>query len=131
MLWLKFAKILWSFSKQEGSFSSNFTLLFSVMKDKSSVFFQVNDYIIGPKGTNESANFGDFWVLVSKFNKFLSIFKQIGFSWGITPAYFFSWNCIYFQQKEPTKVQIWWNSLEQLKFSWNFALWWAPFVKII
>ena len=30
-------------------------------------------------------------------------------SWGITPLYFFSWNSIHFQQKEPIKVQIWWN----------------------
>ena len=30
-------------------------------------------------------------------------------SWDITPVYFFSWNLIYFQKKEPIKVQIWWN----------------------
>ena len=47
---------------------------------------------------------------------FVQILHQFSLSWGITPVYFFSWNCIYFQQKEPTKVQIWWNSLEQLKF---------------
>ena len=29
-----------------------------------------------------------------------------------TSLYFFSWNFIYFQQKEPIKVQIWW------KFTW-------------
>ena len=40
-------------------------------------------------------------------------------SWEITPLYFFSWNCIYFQEKEPNKVQIWWNftwAVESLKF---------------
>ena len=80
MLWWKYAKILRSFSKPPGRFSSNFTLLFSVLKDNSSVLFYVKDYIIGTKGTNQSANFGDFWVPGSKFTKFLSIFKQqIGF----------------------------------------------------
>ena len=63
---------------------------------------------------------------------FLQILHQPSVSWDITPLYFlFSWNCIYIQEKEPIKVQIWWNSSEQLKFSWNFALWWSPFVKII
>ena len=39
--------------------------------------------------------------------------------WDITPLYFFSWIFIYFQQKEPIKVQIWWNftwAVESLKF---------------
>ena len=142
MLWWKFAKILMSFSKPQGSFSSNFTWLFSVVKDNSSILFQVKDYILCTKWTNQSANVGDFWVLGSKFTKFLSILKQqIGFCSHFVSIFsimrhnssvlFFNWNCTYFQQKEPTKVQIWWNSPEQLKFSSNFALWWAPFVKII
>ena len=76
MLWWKFAKILRSFSKPQVNFSSNFTLLFSVMKDNSSVLFWVKHYIIGTKRTNQSANFGDFWVPGSIFTKFLSIFKQ-------------------------------------------------------
>ena len=40
-------------------------------------------------------------------------------SWDINSLYFFSWNFIYFQQKEPIKVQIWWNftwAVERLKF---------------
>ena len=69
------------------------------------------------------------WVLGSKFIKFLSfwnkklvflqILHQSSVSWDITPRYFFSWNFIYFQQKEPIKVQIWWNftwAVESLKF---------------
>ena len=32
------------------------------------------------KGTKKSANLGEFWVLGSKFTKFLSFLKQIGFS---------------------------------------------------
>ena len=37
----------------------------------------------------------------------------------ITPLYVFSWHCIYFQQKEPIKVQIWWNftwAVKSLKY---------------
>ena len=37
VLWLKFAKFLMSFSKQQVSFYSSFASLFSVMKDNSSV----------------------------------------------------------------------------------------------
>ena len=82
------------------------------------------------KGTNESANCLDFWVLGSKFTKFLSFLKQqICFSSNfaslfsimryITPLYLFSWSFIYFQQKEPIKVQVWWNFtwlVKSLKF---------------
>ena len=37
----------------------------------------------------------------------------------ITPLYVFTWNFIYFQQKEPIKVQIWWNltwAVKSLKY---------------
>ena len=37
----------------------------------------------------------------------------------IIPLYFFTWNFIYFQQKEPIKVQIWWNftwAVKSLKY---------------
>ena len=50
---------------------------------------------------------------------FLQILNNCSVSWDITPLYFFSWNFIYFQQKEPIKVQIWWNftwAVESLKF---------------
>ena len=40
---------------------------------------------------------------------FVQILHQSSLSISITPLYFFSWNCIYLQQNEPTKVQIWWN----------------------
>ena len=60
--------------------------------------------------------FWEFWQLRSKFTK-LSFLKQQVFeiwitfsvSWDITPLHFFSWSFIYCQQKEPIKVQIWWN----------------------
>ena len=50
---------------------------------------------------------------------FLQILHHSSVSWDITPLYFFSWNFIYFQQKELIKVQIWWNftrTVESLKF---------------
>ena len=61
--------------------------------------------------------FWDFWVLGSKFTKFLSFLKQqISFlsiffsqSWvpsNITSLCFLSWSIIYFGQKKPIKVQI-------------------------
>ena len=40
---------------------------------------------------------------------FLQILYHFSVSWDITPLYFFSWNFIYFQQKKPIKVQVWWN----------------------
>ena len=40
---------------------------------------------------------------------FLQILHQSSVSWDITPLYFFSFNFLYFQKKEPIKVQIWWN----------------------
>ena len=46
-----------------------------------------------------------FW---NKKSVFLQILHHSSGSWGITPLYFFSWNFIYFQQKELIKVQIWW-----------------------
>ena len=52
---------------------------------------------------------------------FLQILHHSSVSWDITPLYFFSWNFIYFQQKDPIKVQIWWN------FTWSGEV----FLKII
>ena len=68
------------------------------------------------------------WVLGWKFTKFLSFLKhKIGFSSNFAPlsiirhnpSVLFGWNFRYFQQKEPIKVQIWWNftcAAESLKF---------------
>ena len=50
---------------------------------------------------------------------FLQILHHYWVLWDMTPLYSFSWNCIYFQQKETIKVQIWWNftwAIESLKF---------------
>ena len=53
-----------------------------------------------------SPNSCQFW---NNKSVFLQIFHQSLVSWDTTPLYFFSWNFIYFQQKEPIKVQILWN----------------------
>ena len=128
MLWWKFAKILKSFSKPQGSFCSNFTLLFSVMKDNSSVIFYVKDYIIGTKGTNQTAHFGDFWVPGSIFTKFFSIFKhQIRFCSNIAPIFTIMRHnsCVLFLAEIVYTLNK--RSLPKYKFgemhlsSWNFS----------
>ena len=50
---------------------------------------------------------------------FLQILHHSWVSWDITLLNFFSWNFIYFQQKERIKVQIWWKftwAIKNLKF---------------
>ena len=60
----------------------------------------------------KTETFLDFWLLGSKFVKFImSILKQqilhrTSLSWKITPHYLFSSNNIHFSQKEPLKVKI-------------------------
>ena len=50
-------------------------------------------------------------------------------SWDITPLYFFSWNFTYFQQKEPIKVQIWWNFTWAVKIFLKFCTLMGSFCK--
>ena len=59
LLKLKFIKFLMLFFKQKVSFSLNFGSLFNVMKDNSSVLFQVKR-IIWTKGAHQSAKFQTF-----------------------------------------------------------------------
>ena len=58
-----------------------------------------------------SPNSCQFW---NNKSVFLQILHQSSVSWDTTPLYFFSWNFIYFQQKEPIKVQIWWNRKSEI-----------------
>ena len=48
---------------------------------------------------------------------FIQILHHSSVSWDLTPLHFFSWNFIYFQQKEPIKVQTWWNQKSEI---WHF-----------
>ena len=104
------------------SFPSNSASLFGVMKHKSSAIFLIKRYILCTKRTNQSGNFENFessgqnssnychfW---NNKSVFLWILHQPSVSWDINPLYFIRWNFIYFQQKKPIKVQIWW------KFTW-------------
>ena len=79
-----------------------------------------------------SENLTNFLVL--KIHQVLVIFEKkkwlfswyLSVSWDITPCYLSSWSFIFFQQKEPIKVQFWWN------FVWAVeSQKWAPFVKVI
>ena len=111
VLWWKLAKFVMSYSRLQVTFSPNFGSLFSVTKDNSSILFRSSVMYFAQKkpikvqifetfeclGQN-SPNFCRFW------NK-KSVFLQI-MSWDINPLDIFSWNFIYFQQKEPIKVQI-------------------------
>ena len=110
------------------SFSSNFACFFSVTKHNCSVLFQVKRYNFAQKGQSKVQIFETFECLDQNSpnschfwnNKlvFLQILNNCSVSWDITPLYFFSWNFIYFQQKQPIKVQIWWYftwAVENLK----------------
>ena len=122
------AKFFMSFPKPLVSVSSTYTRHFSVMKDNSCTLFRSNVRYFAQKRPVKVKIF-ETWVFESKFTKFLSFLKQqISFFSNFaslfsvmrqTPLYFFSWNFIYFQQKGPLKVQIWWNFTwagESLKF---------------
>ena len=63
----KFIKFLMSYLKPQVSFSLNFPLLFSVMRDNSSVLFKLKLYMIWPYGANQSAKFQTFdcWLEIS------------------------------------------------------------------
>ena len=57
LLELKLIKFVMLFFKQKLSFSLNFGLLFSFLRDKSSVLFLLKLYMIWIKGTHQSAKF--------------------------------------------------------------------------
>ena len=113
------------FSKRQISFSSNFTWLFSVMKDNSSVLFRSNVIYFAQKKpikmqifkTFECSgqNVCHFW---NSKSVFLQILHHTSVSWDITPLYLFSWN-LNSQEKKPITVKIWGNftlAAKSLKF---------------
>ena len=119
VLWWIFAIFFMSFSKPQVNFSWNLSSFFRVMKDNSSGFFSVKRYMLCTKGTNQSKMFENlecsgqnspnschFW---NNKSVFLRNLHQSSVSWDINPLYFFMWKFVYFQQKEPIKVHIWWN----------------------
>ena len=60
LLKLKLIKFLMSFFKRKVSFSLNFGSMLSVIRDNSSVLFQVKLYMIWIKGAHQSAKFQTF-----------------------------------------------------------------------
>ena len=52
---------------------------------------------------------------ISFSSNFPSIFNAMSNYSLTTPLYFFTWNFIYFLQKEPIKLKLWWN--------WNSEIW--------
>ena len=80
-------------------------------------------FLLWTKGFHQSPNFDTsklfWWKFVKQQIGFSSNFASLFIVMRQTPLYFFSWNFVYFQQKEPIKVQIWWNltwAVEILKF---------------
>ena len=63
-----------------------------------------------------SPNSSHFW---DNKSVFLQILYYFSVSWDISSLYSFRWSFIYFQKKNPIKVQIWWNftlAVKSLKF---------------
>ena len=73
-----------------------------------------------------SPNSCHFW---NNKSVFLQILHQSSVSWDITPLYFFSLNFIYFQQKEPIKVQIRWNFTWAVEIILKFCTLMSSFCK--
>ena len=74
LLELKFTKLLMSFFKQKGSFSSKFESLLSVMRDNFPVFFQQKLYMLLTKEAYQSANFEIVTVCIKIYQIFHVIF---------------------------------------------------------
>ena len=118
-----FVKFLKSILKQQVDSSS--TQIFLQILNHSSVSCKITPLYLG---TYQSANFWDFRVLVQNSPKLSFLKQRFSFSsdlhhssvtWDITPLYLFIRYFIYFQKKEPLKVQIWWNftwAVKRLEF---------------
>ena len=127
VLWWKFTFM--SFSKPQVKIFFKFCITFQCHERYICTFLGQTLNKLCTKGTNQSGHFENFecsgqnspnschfW---NNKSVFLQILHHSSVSWDITPLYFFSWNFIYFQQKESIKVQIWWNftwAVKSLKF---------------
>ena len=123
-----------SFSKSQASFSSNFTWLFSVTKDKLIYFAKkgpMNVQILeafecSDQNSPNSPNSCHFW---NSKSVFLQILHQSSVSWDITLLYCISFNVIYIQKREPIKVQIWSNFTWAVKMFLKFCTLMGSFCK--
>ena len=147
-----------SILKQQVNSSSHFLSFFSVILHNSSVNFLLMHFLLWTKGCHESTNFDTFKCSNKNlsnsschFPKQKSVFLQIlrgsSVSWKITPLYFFGANVIYLHKRDQWKRKFLrllsaWIKIHQIPVIlgeispeqskvWNFALWLAPFVKMI
>ena len=124
----KFVKFLMSYSKPQASFSSNLYDSSVLWKTGSLYFFRSDVIYFARKEPIKveifetlSARIKIYQILVifKTTNRFfLQILHHSLVSWDVNPLYLFIWNFLYFQQKQPIKVQIWWNfiwAVESLK----------------
>ena len=136
--WVKICQIPRVNFESTSQFLFNFLSFFSVSTHKSSVNFYPMHFLLWTKGSRQSANSDTFKCSGENLSNsschfpnhksvFLQILHHSSVSWDVITSELFSWNVMYFQQKESIKVRIWWNFMKV----WNFALWWAPFVHIM
>ena len=139
----KFVKFLLSVLKRQVNSSSDISSFFNVMSFSEPQVSCLGKMLYTLHERNQSkCNFFRLLSARIKIHQILVIFETTNLFFFkfciilqyheiyITPVYLFSWNFIYFQQKEPIKYKFGEISPEQSKV-WNFAFWWAPFVKII
>ena len=119
------------FSTREVSLSSNFASLSSVMKDNSTALF-LDQTLLTFHGKNQSEckslRLLSAWIKMHQILFNCETTNQFLFNFFVNlqcnemhsecnPLYFFSLTFIYFQQKEPIKIQIWWNRKSE---TWHF-----------
>ena len=120
MLESKFFKLPMSILKWQVNSSSNFASFFIVMTYNSSVNFKLIHFLLRTKGSHQGPNFDTFKCsgenlpnLSCHFSNHKSVFLRIlhhsSMPWKITLLYLFRSNNIYFPQKEPIKVKIFWD----------------------
>ena len=95
-------------------FLFKFFIILSVSTNKSSVNFELMDFLLFIKRSHQSPNFETFkcsgenlpnssCYFLNRKSVFLQILDHSSVSWKITPLYFFRSNIIYFAQMEPIK----------------------------
>ena len=95
-------------------FLFKFFIILSVSTNKSSVNFELMDFLLFIKRSHQSPNFETFKCSGENFpnssshflnrkSVFLQILDHSSVSWKLTPLYFFRSNIIYFAQIEPIK----------------------------
>ena len=104
-------------------------LLSVIIKDNSSPFLSPKPWILSAKRAYQKRNFQTFEWFIENYPNFLchnwnhkSFFQTshpASVSWEITFLYFFSWNFIWFVQKETINVQNFKLSTAHVKFHQN------------